>query len=182
MQDDHHENIAFLDFEASSLCEGSWPVEVGLSWIATDGKILTREWKIRKEPDWSEDAWSAASAKIHGISRASLEHAMAAGDVAQQLATAAEGMTVVSDAPKYDEYWLKCLFRAGSEETFSLGNFHSLAVSKFSEQELDWVYEELERIKPPHRAGPDSARLARAWRKGLQAGGRCFSENCRGAA
>lgn len=168
MPDASFQSIAFIDFEASSLSEDSWPIEVGLSWITADESIRTLAWRIRREPIWSEIDWSSAAERVHGISLASLKTAPIAADVAHCLAIAAEGRTVASDAPKYDGYWLERLFHAGAGSAFPLINFHSATFSKFSEQALDWIYEELHRTNAPHRAGPDSARLARAWRKGLQ--------------
>lgn len=38
----------------------------------------------------------------------------------------------------------------------------------FSRMALDMLCETLERRPPPHRAGPDSARLADAWRKAIR--------------
>jgi DNA polymerase III epsilon subunit-like protein len=94
----------FLDFEASSLSFGSYPIEVGL--VATDG----REYQalIRPQPDWTD--WSPGSEKIHGISRATL---MAEGQpadmVARQVLAFIGDSIIYSDAPTCDDIWMRCL-------------------------------------------------------------------------
>lgn len=62
----------FIDFEASSLSEQSWPIEVGLARL--EGKRVVIESKlIRPRPDWSEFDWNEKSAAVHGIPRSDLE-------------------------------------------------------------------------------------------------------------
>jgi len=43
-----------------------------------------------------------------------------------------------------------------------------VSFASFSGLALDMLYETLEQRTAPHRAGPDSARLAHAWRKAMQ--------------
>ena len=49
------EYLVFIDFEASGLGPGTWPIEVGLAWIENGG---VRTWSslIRPEADWDPDA------------------------------------------------------------------------------------------------------------------------------
>ncbi|QCO54618.1 hypothetical protein EOK75_01610 [Pseudorhodobacter turbinis] len=56
------EKFATLDFEASSLSQESWPIEVGLSWLA-DGEVQTWSTLIRPTPGRSPRATTDASAK-----------------------------------------------------------------------------------------------------------------------
>ena len=55
---------AFLDFEASSLEKGGFPVEVG--WVLEDGTEEAH--LIRPAPDWT--VWSAEAEAIHHLPRA----------------------------------------------------------------------------------------------------------------
>jgi len=110
--------IYFLDFEASSLSESSFPIEI--AWIDQDGRSESH--LIRPANTWLEDGcpgWSAVSEKVHGIS---LQRLMAEGhpvtDVALRVVEvlSAEGALVYSDAPEWDATWLeKLLVAAGSK-------------------------------------------------------------------
>lgn len=97
----------FLDFEASSLTNESYPIEVG--WAAEDG---TRESHlIRPAPEWSD--WDPKAEAVHGISRAQLlaegeDHAAVARRVLDRLSPHAVHVT----APSWDGMWLSRLFRA----------------------------------------------------------------------
>ena len=73
--------IVFVDFEASRLAEGSWPVEVGLTWHDR-GRGHTASRLIRPDPGWSMDLWSHESAEVHGIALDELAAAEPAADVA----------------------------------------------------------------------------------------------------
>jgi hypothetical protein len=93
--------IYFLDFEASGLGDGSYPIEV--AWVAEDGD--TESHLIKPQPHWTD--WDEVAEDIHGITR---EHLAADGvpaaDVARMLAEALRGHTVYSDAPTQDQWWL----------------------------------------------------------------------------
>lgn len=99
---------AFLDFEASSLARNSYPIEV--AWLFEDGSGEAH--LIRPQPDWTD--WAAASAAIHGISRARLEAEGApARKVAARLYEALDGHDAYASAPSWDGKWLSVLLRAG---------------------------------------------------------------------
>ena len=59
--------LVFLDFEASSLSDKSYPVEVG--WVWEDGTEEAH--LIRPAPHWTD--WDMKAQEIHGIPRAELE-------------------------------------------------------------------------------------------------------------
>jgi DNA polymerase III subunit epsilon len=52
------ERFATLDFEASSLTDKSWSIEVGLSWLET-GEVRTWSSLIRPAVGWGLSDWSA---------------------------------------------------------------------------------------------------------------------------
>ena len=161
------ENYATLDFEASSLSNESWPIEVGLSWLE-NGDVRTWSSLIRPAPNWELPDWSLQSAAVHGIALKNLHSAPSAVEVLDDLLKNLAGKTPVSDAPVFEARWLSRLFKAGSRTIIpSIKDYHEISFSNFSGLALDMVYESLERHPAPHRAGPDSARLANAWRKAL---------------
>ncbi len=58
--------FATLDFEASSLSQKSWPIEIGLAWL-DGGEVQTWSTLIRPEQDWNLSDWAPQSAAVHGI-------------------------------------------------------------------------------------------------------------------
>lgn len=96
----------FLDFEASSLSNQSYPIEV--AWVFQDGR--SEHHLIAPAPTWSD--WDAASEAVHGISRATL-----AADgkpmvfVANRMVEALTGHDLFASAPSWDGKWLSVLLR-----------------------------------------------------------------------
>jgi DNA polymerase III subunit epsilon len=154
--------ILFLDFEASSLSAASWPIEIGWS-IVREGGIVTTTSLIRPRPSWTD--WSEASAAIHGIRREDLDAAPEA-DVVAARTDAFGGYSVVSDNPTWEQQWLDRL-REGRPYV-PVNDLHVVAAERLGPRALDWMYERLARRKPPHRAGPDSRRLAEAYLYGAR--------------
>lgn len=162
------ENFAILDFEASSLSRESWPIEVGISWLA-NGRVQTWSSLIRPDPAWDLDDWSLQSADIHGIPITDLEDAPPAAEVAEALLNALGGRSLVSDATEFEARWLGRLLRtAGRTEVPSIEDFDGVSFAMFQGYALDILYETVERRPAPHRAGPDTARLARGWLKAVE--------------
>ena len=168
------ENLVFLDFEACSLSDNGWPVEIGLSTIVPDPdgfRVETWSSLIRPDPDWDPDAWSDQSERIHGISRADLDEAPAALSVARDTQARLDGKIVICDAPAWDGFWLRTLISAANRPgsaRLTITHLKTAANLAFdSDAALDALFERLGRTKAPHRAGPDSARLAGAWVRAL---------------
>ena len=162
------EAFVFIDFEASGLGANSWPIEVGLSWIESDG-VKTWSSLIRPAPDWSMDAWDPVSAEVHGIPLDDLANAPNGRDVTEQAAKLLSGKTVCSDAPAYDENWAKRLFLESPYiVSFRIFDIYSAFQYVLSEAGMDHAFEELSRLPAPHRAGPDAERYAKALLHGLK--------------
>lgn len=162
------ERLVVIDFEASSLSEGSWPVEVGISWIER-GELRSWASLIRPDAGWSMDHWSIASAAVHRIPLETLSSASPAKEVADTLITLVAGKRLVSDAPTFERMWLsKLLAAAGHSRKSGIAEYNEITFSIFDGYALDMVYETLERTFVPHRAGPDSARLVKGWLKGAE--------------
>lgn len=161
-------NFAILDFEASSLSAQSWPIEIGLSWIERD-TVQTWHSLICPAADWDLTDWSPQSGAIHGIPLSDLENAPSASKVAQEFLNILGGRQLVSDAPEFETRWLSRLFMAcGEGQLPPIEEFDDVSFAMYSGYALDMVYETIERRPAPHRAGPDSARLARGWLRATQ--------------
>ena len=115
--------ILFVDFEASSLLPGSFPIEV--AWVDEAGQ--GEAYLIRPHEEWLDEAagnpgWSAESAAIHGLS---LETLMTEGVAAERVATRAaevlcrSNVMVCSDNPGFDGGWLETLLDAGRLRPYS---------------------------------------------------------------
>jgi DNA polymerase III subunit epsilon len=159
------EQYAVLDFEASSLSLDSWPIEVGISWIE-QGKVQTWSSLIYPAPEWDLLDWSIQSAAVHKISFAHLRGAPVAAEIAPEVIKQIHGKTLVSDAPNHEQHWLSKLLETDPTcDVPTVANFDSVSAALFDGYALDMLYEALERTTAPHRAGPDSARLTKAWLK-----------------
>ena len=112
----------FIDIEASSLSEISFPIEV--AWSDCDGAV--RSYLIRPQWDWND--WSPNAEYLHGLSREEITaKGLPADWVAQELNTALRGTVVYSDAPEFDGFWLQRLVEASSVEMeFELRHFDTL--------------------------------------------------------
>lgn len=157
------EQCAVIDFEASSLSQTSWPIEVGLSWLER-GQVQTWSSLIRPDPAWDLADWSGQSAAVHGIPLSEIGGAPTAAEVTAAFFEVLGGRLLVSDAPEFETRWLSRLLEAaGQNEIRTIEDFDGVSFALFSGNALDMLYEAVERRPAPHRAGPDSARLARGW-------------------
>ena len=162
------EKIRFLDFEASGLHHGSYPIEVGWSdcSLATDGFL------IRPHETWLIDDWSAVAERIHGISRAQTEaEGIPVDEAAARLNAALTDKMVFSDNCEFDTRWLMRLFRAANAApAFQL---HDWAWQCKLEAARQWLnqaqvtaIEQIarEELGRPHRAQPDARYCAAVYR------------------
>ena len=102
--------MLFLDIEASSLSEGSYPIEV--AWGDESGQIESHLINPYLYPDSFTD-WSPDAQAVHGLSRDYLnENGKHPKQVAERLCSELNGHLVVSDAPDFDNFWLQRLFDA----------------------------------------------------------------------
>lgn len=143
--------LAFLDFEASSLAERSYPIEVG--WVFEDG--AGEACLIRPAPDWTD--WSDEAQAIHGIDRAEL---LAKGtsheEVARRMVDVLTGHTLCASAPSWDGKWLSALLRAAGLPR------HALRLRKTDEVLAETARAILAPVTPADRlAGAIAALVAR---------------------
>lgn len=157
------EKYAILDFEASSLSRASWPIEIGLSWLDGD-RVQTWSSLIQPAPTWDLSDWSTQSAAIHGIPFSELSSAPLPAQVTEALLNMLGARKLVSDAPEFETRWLARLMEAaGRNDIPGIEDFDSVSFAAYQGYALDLLYETVERRPAPHRAGPDTARLARGW-------------------
>lgn len=99
--------MLFLDIEASSLSEGSYPIEV--AWGDESGQIESHLINPYLYPDSYTD-WSPDAQAVHGLSRAYLsKNGKDPKHVAERVCSQLNGHLVVSDAPDFDNFWLQRL-------------------------------------------------------------------------
>jgi DNA polymerase III epsilon subunit-like protein len=97
----------FLDFEASSLADRSYPLEV--AWIFQNGRSESH--LILPAPNWTD--WDDSAEAIHHITR---EVLAAEGEpyhqVAQRVIETLTDHDIFASAPSWDGKWLSTLLRA----------------------------------------------------------------------
>ena len=131
--------LVFLSFQASGPERGSWPIEIGIARVRSDGSVRAQGSLIQPHPTWPENQWSPASEQINGISLEMLNSAPPADVIAAEYLELMAGMTLVSDSLELDSHCLDML--AGIKRAHSF----------------------LRGLHPSHRAGHDAGRLALAW-------------------
>lgn len=97
----------FLDFEASSLSDASYPIEI--AWVFEHG--ISETHLIRPAPGWTD--WGGEAKSIHKIERHVLlsdgeDHA----EVARHMVEVLDGHDLLATAPSWDGKWLSVLLRA----------------------------------------------------------------------
>lgn len=164
----------FIDFEASSLSEDSYPIEV--AWSDEKGEITS--FLINPESASGWDDWDEiAEEMVHGISREQIvRDGQPAWLVARRMNEALKGKVVYTDALVMDDFWLKRLFAEWHEKpAFQLADARQKIMTESGLAGED--YEQLEEqasgeILNLHRAEPDIKKIMTIWRasKGKAAG------------
>ena len=145
--------LATLDFEASSLGEDGYPIEVACVIGTGPEPSLQFSSLIKPRREWKGGkGWSEASAAIHGIAREELEDGMDADGICLVLDRMLSGLTVVVDGGSYDRFWLEPLYgsRAPLFEPDDLSGI-----------DVGWFAERKRSSRVAHRALPDALWLYR---------------------
>lgn len=151
--------LAALDVEASSLDDGSYPIEVGVAvWRAPETPILGWSTLIRPTADWTRRGhWSRKAAAVHGIRGEDLrDHGRPPKEVATTLdAMLAPGAVAWCDGGDYDRYWIDRLFAATeTAPRFRLGDWHRLTL-RLGVEARERALAFREAAPARHRARPD---------------------------
>ena len=145
----------FLDFEASSLSDDSYPIEVG--WVFEDGR--PESYLIKPAPRWID--WDPGAEALHRISRAVLESEGVSHDVvAHRLLDTLRAHIVYASAPSWDGKWLSVLFRAAGIPR------HAMRLKDSDEAYAEEAIEALSASMPPETA---STRVAEIVERALEA-------------
>lgn len=152
--------IVTLDFEASSLTDRSYPIEVGVSrWSGPDMPIMWWSTIILPHPDWMRSAdWSLQAQEVHGIRREELAGGMKAHLVIGRLDDIVRDSLAFCDGGINDSFWMRRLSQAaGRSPDFALGDLDALMISlppHMQQRAETW----LSRNPVEHRAGADALR------------------------
>jgi hypothetical protein len=154
--------LVVLDVEASGLPPGTFPIEVGITYVETGE---TRTWLIRPTAEWRSWRWDPEAEKIHGISREYLEqNGTDTSQVYSGLLAAIASHEVLTDS-RTDDTWLLALARSCGEQdvgfrTWSVWNIVEL-LAECDEETIVSTMDAAEKAFPVrNRAGPDSAHWA----------------------
>ena len=170
-----------MDFEASSLDAGSYPIEVG--WVDTKGH--GESYLIKPQPNWR--GWSAKAEAVHKISYATLlRDGKPADFVARRaLAVLNNAHYIISDHPAFEDYWMTVLLDVIGAKPLKFDQFSSmigfeisrmLTLDQTPPNTADVLWEEGEKIaaaasegaqmalQTRHRALADAERLWRIWK------------------
>jgi hypothetical protein len=170
--------IVFLDFEASSLGKGGFPIEIG--WIAEDGAEESH--LIRPAPGWEE--WNADAERIDRIPlQRLLDEGTPHDTVAHRMTERLTGHHLFASAPSWDGQWLSKLLRAAglprhalrlrdTEEAHRLAAMSALKSAGVPEglrpdlvdRILGEAWRSAEEEAPAHRSLDDAPRELRVWR------------------
>jgi hypothetical protein len=113
-------SIITLDFEASSLEETGYPIEVAVVLGDCTGIQTQFSTLITPRDEWKAQAhWSEASQALHGIKFGWLRDAMPADTVCDILDRLLAGRSVAVDGGSFDQFWLDRLY-AGRPIPFHL--------------------------------------------------------------
>lgn len=160
--------IHFIDFEASSLSQDSYPIEAGWAHLDREtGKIISKGVLIKPETNWTD--WNPVSEAIHGIPLSILERdGETALSVAERLNSAFGGDVVLCDGGDYDAHWASRLYEAaGITRSWTIGDFmQNIAVYRLGDDipmETWMALRERFSAPRPHRAAADAKFLAQLY-------------------
>ena len=138
----------FLDFEASSLSDDGYPIEVG--WVFEDGRAESH--LIKPAAQWVD--WDPSAEALHGISRATLEADGVPHDVvAHRLLDTLSDHVVYASAPSWDGKWLSVLFRAAGIPR------HAMRLKDSGEAYAEAAVEVLSATVPPAKVNTLAAEI-----------------------
>jgi DNA polymerase III subunit epsilon len=166
------ENIRFLEIQASSLRDDSWPIEIGIARLDQAGSLMVESHIIKPSASWPAASWSPFTANSHGISYESLDSGVPAREAARMTYERLAGHFILSDFPGWHMKWLNKLLLCDPETSYlDVWSCRSFLADRFPQSpgiEQAYVKETTEH-KAIRRAGPDVARVANAFLRAMEA-------------
>lgn len=156
--------MVFIDIEASDGGPQGWPIEIGTSRIRDLPvfSLHTRSSLIQPDPSWPLDKWSPYAERVHGISLESLMSAPAAASVAEDLLERMRPDAIlISDSPRNDGPWLRRLMAVIGVECWPVKSAPAVLGNLIEPDGNARLLAHLRQMPSAHRAGEDSAKLAR---------------------
>jgi hypothetical protein len=103
------DNVLCLDFEASAIGVGSYPIEVA---VVDCSSAECHSWMIRPTERWlSHGAWSDEAAAVHGLTLPELvELGLPAQQVAREVSACCDRKSVLCDGGEHERRWLAALY------------------------------------------------------------------------
>ena len=158
-----------IDFEASSLAPGSYPIEAGVArWQAPDHPIECWSALIRPVQLWRETgSWTADAQAVHGIRRDELEDGLDPPEILSILNWIVGPHAAFCDGGESDFGWARRLvLAAGFMNTFRMG-YVDMLIGRCDDEGYARLVRWLDANPAPHRAGPDAERLMQALAHGF---------------
>jgi len=157
--------LCFLDIEASSLDDESYPIEVGVSILThPSAEISTWSALIAPTPRWLQTGrWSARAEAVHGIRQSLLiQEGNTPAAICEHLnLLLASASSVWCDGGDFDTFWLSRLFDAAlSAPTFRLRDVGALLKANPQSTMREYLLL-LNASETIHRAGPDAEHMLR---------------------
>lgn len=154
------DTLVTIDFEASGLGIGTYPIEVGIVMASREGEPKEFSTLIKPTSDWlTRGRWKHEAESIHKISRHELASGMPVDEVCRRLNELLAGHIVFADGGSHDTYWLARLF-TGRSISFRLAKADEIPWSAL------WGHIEAQReIGIAHRALEDARWLHRTLRQ-----------------
>ena len=149
--------MIILDFEASGLMKGSYPIEI--AWIRDNKKSIST--LIKPSGNWllNESLWSERSQGVHGIARDTLvnEGLEIKSVIDLILNDIKEYETIYSDNPFFEQQWLDRLFdEAGISHNYIVRDFKVMLDNISDPYSMEDAFIQARKISPPtHRAQRD---------------------------
>ncbi len=159
-----------VDFEASSLAPGSFPIEVGVCrWSSPDDPIEGWSTLIKPAPLWkAAGSWTTEAETIHRIRREELEEGLSPAETLSILNWIVGPYAAFCDGGVWDFGWARRLVLAAKfMNSFRLGDFDML-VNRCDHEGSARVTRWLDATPARHRARDDAERLIQALAHGFQ--------------
>lgn len=164
---DEKKKICIVDFEASSLSQGSYPIQIGWGFPET-GEVFSH--LIKPANDWTLEFWDEKSASIHNISyKTLLDYGESCETVLNDFMSSIKNAFCYSDAPPFDQYWLYKLMEGAGQpvQEIPFYKIQDAVAIKYNDSKYYYrIKEQVQRIHPAtHHADQDVKHMMEIWNR-----------------